>query len=330
MAHNFGEYEKYLSSGIRVEIGIPLAGGGVFRDWATVTDYSEDQLEVQISRDTFPANVRVDEGFILDVSVWVQKDVYTCGGIVTDVSRDKHLKIHIFGIFTLRERRQYFRIDAQFRVKYAISGEFSRDLVKNDWQQRRDLENMTIEGYDAFVAGAQKARFTPVEKLVWKDMPAANTTLSGGGIRLRFAQKMLPESLINLELHLPLVPPRTVHTVAEVVYSLDPAEGANQSLYPTGLKFIYLHERDRDLIFSYASIMQIAHLRKVGENRLQQDLVEVPTISWQVLVARVLWTIFFAILAFYFTKSLIKYKESGNSNEIKQFFEESIKTYRRE
>ena len=71
----YASYREHLRQGMRIEIGIPLFGGGVFRDWAIIVESRADELQAQISRDMLPANVRVDIGFILDVSVWIKKEV---------------------------------------------------------------------------------------------------------------------------------------------------------------------------------------------------------------------------------------------------------------
>ena len=116
----YAAYREHLRQWMRIEIGIPLLGGGVFRDWAIIIESREDELTGQISRDVLPANVRVDVGFILDVSVWIKKEVYTCSGIVVERTSGRVLKIRLFGSFTLRERRQFFRIELNLRLRYAV------------------------------------------------------------------------------------------------------------------------------------------------------------------------------------------------------------------
>ena len=84
MAHKFPEYEPFFHKGLRIEIGIPLADGDVFRDWAIVREFWEDTILVQLSRDFLPANVRVDVGTILDANVWIKEEIYSCTSIVTE------------------------------------------------------------------------------------------------------------------------------------------------------------------------------------------------------------------------------------------------------
>ena len=102
-------FRPYLQPEMRLEMGIPLSGGGVFRDWAVISESVEDKLLVQISRDMLPANVRIDIGFILDVSITIKENVYTCPGIVVEKSGARVMRIQLFGVFNLRERRQFFR-----------------------------------------------------------------------------------------------------------------------------------------------------------------------------------------------------------------------------
>ena len=334
MTDEFSEYSQYLHKGQRIEIGIPLSDGGIFRDWAIVTDYREDTVQVQLSRDYLPSGVRVDVDFILDVSVWVKKDVYTCIGIVTDKKSDRVLRIRVFGKFTLRERRQFFRLEATIRLRYAPSHELSTEEIKADWQQRRELENLKYQGYDPFVAAVHQEHLKPAHELAWSKLFSTKVSIGGGGIRFKLAGKHWPDSLFNLELHLPLSPPRIIHTVAEVIHQMEPLveqEGA-EPIFSTGMRFVYMDERDRDLMFTYISVMQIAYLRERVENRPDNEPTAGVTapLRWRVILSRAAWASFFILLALYFVRAVIRYKKSGGSSEIRQIYQDSIKKYRGE
>lgn len=332
MEDEYSDFREYLSEGARIEIGIPLTGGGVFRDWAVISESSQDQLVAQISRDVLPAEVRFDVGFILDVSIWIRTDVYTCSGIVTEKLGGRVLRIRLFGSFTLKERRQFFRIDVGMRVKYDVVDESNRKEVERDWEVRKEHEQMKFQGYDDFVIAAQMARFKPAKTINWQDILRAQLNIGGGGICLRLPKTVQPDQLLNLELHLPLTPPRVVHTVAQTVHVKPPMvlrDGSSR--YDVGMRFVFLDERDRDLIFKQISAAQIDHLRKVADKREDDDLLSSTTavrLSRRQIVARAAWTLVLVLLAWALVRYFVSYNSSSYVNPIEKTYENSIRKYR--
>lgn len=330
----YAPYREYLRPGMRIEMGIPLSGGGVFRDWAVISESEGDDLLVQISRDVLPANVRIDEGFILDVSIWVKKEVYTCSGIVTERQDGRILKVRLFGAFMLRERRQFFRIVLPLRIRYALLGSPELKDVERDWEQRKNLEQMKFQGYDQIVIAAQQARYRPVIPLEWHDLLRTEVNLGGGGILVRLPEQIHPEKLLALEIQLPGQPPRLVQTVAEVLHVQEPKPGKDGTHYtPAGMRFMFLDERDRDLIFRHISVTQIEHLRKKAERHAPDGLPEEPVlppepITFKKLLPRlVLGGLVLVILAV-LVRYLLHFREEGSPNEIKSTYEKAIRKYR--
>ncbi|UFS71496.1 DUF5634 family protein [Geomonas sp. RF6] len=330
MRDDYAEYASYLHTGLRVEIGIPLAGGGVFRDWAIINDYHEDEVVAQISRDVLPANVRVEVGSILDLSVWVEKDAYTCSCIVTEKESARTFRIRLFGTFNLQERRQFFRLQMDLRARFAAVEEQDRDLVKTDWERRKELEHMKLQGYDRFVIAAHQAQFPPALELDWREIPSPSSNVGGGGIRLRLPRRVRPEELLNLEIHLPVHPPRLIYAVAEVMHIMEPRVVKGKTEYPAGLKFLHLDERDRDLIFQQISVRQIEHLRKLADARSMQEPVTSaePERRGQRMLRSTLLALVVLILSFCLVRFLIRYNETGPQNPIGTTYEKSIKQYR--
>ena len=330
----YAAYREHLRKGMRIEIGIPLLGGGVFRDWAISVEAQGDELLAQISRDVLPANVRVDVGFILDVSIWIKKEVYTCSGIVTERTGGRVLRIRLFGAFTLRERRQFFRIGLNLRLRYAMPGSPGLRDVESDWEQRRDLEHMKFQGYDQVVIAAQQARYRPSVALDWHDILWSEVNLGGGGLLVHLPEPVHTEKLLVLEVHLPFRPPRLIQAVTEVIHVM-PAKPRKDGApyYTAGVRFVFLDERDRDLIFRHISETQIAHLRRMAELReiKESEQANLPEpLRWRQLLPRVLWVLFYLILTVFLVRYLIHYRDSGSPNEIQKTYEKAIREYRHE
>jgi len=332
MQDDYREYREQLGAGMRIEIGIPLSGGGVFRDWAIISESRQDELLAQISRDILPSNVRFDIGFILDVSIWVKRDVYTCSGIVTEKLGGRVLRIRLFGNFTLRERRQFFRIELSMRIKYDIVDDSSLKDVERDWELRKDQEQMKSQGYDDFVIAAHMARYRPAKKIEWRDMRSPHMNLGGGGICLRLPQSVQPDQLLNLEMHLPLTPPRLVQAVAQAVHVMPPkVQKDGSSRYDVGMRFILLDERDRDLIFQQISVAQIALLRRMADKRetvKPEQPREAAPMTRREMCVRVLWVLLFLVLSYSLVRYFIDYRQSPPSNPIQKTYEKAIREHR--
>jgi len=330
----YAGYREQLREGMRVEIGIPLSGGGVFRDWAIINESAEDELLVQISRDVLPANVRVEVGSLLDVSIWRQKDVYTCSGIVTErLGGARVLRIRLFGTFNLRERRQFFRISLNLRVRYALVRDGNRDDVERDWVRRKDVEHMKFQGYDEIVIAAQKARHAPAIQLDWQELLWVEVNLGGGGIRVGVPEPVHTEQLVNLEIHLPLTPPRQIQAVAQIVHvKLPKGQIGVGAVYKAGMQFLFLDERDCDLVFRQISVTQIDHLRTIADKRIEMAEPKPSEgsepVRWRQVVSRVLWALLFLIAATYLVNYFMHYRETAPPNEIQQTYEKAIKQYR--
>jgi len=331
MQDEFAEYREYLREGMRIEIGIPLSGGGVFREWAIVHASYLDEVLAEISRDILPDKVRVDVGSILDISVWIKKDVYSCSSIVIEKISVRLLKVRLFGSFTLRERRQFFRLDLPLRARYAVVEDQATEDVKRDWEHRLELEHMKFQGYDQVVIAAHGGWYQPSAPIQWQELTLDETSLGGGGLRLRLPVFVPPESLLNLEVLLPITPARVIHAVAEVIYVMAPRTQRGTTFFNTGLQFLYLDERDRDLIFQHISVRQIEYLKKHAETHASLELEKESApepLSWRRVMKRVLLFLLFLIAATYTIRYFILYQASAPSNEIQKTYERAIKQYR--
>lgn len=330
----YAAYREFLAEGSRIEIGIPLSGGGVFRDWAIIKDSDGDELLAQISRDVLPANVRLAAGSIVDVTIRAGDEAYTCSGIITDKDDARTMRIRLFGLFTLQERRQFFRIELGLRLKYAFIGnEASRTAVERDWVQRRDLELMKYQGYDEFVIAARKAHFVPAIKLEWRDLFDPEINLSGGGMSFTLPDRVQPDELLALEIFLPLVPPRQIHCVAQALHVRKRNMPNGEACYRAGFHFVFLDERDRDLLFSHISSSQLAVLRALADRRelpAEESALTAKPALWQRVLLYSLVAILLLILSFYLVRYLIDYSKHGSPNQIQQTYEKSIKQYRHE
>ncbi|WP_243370009.1 PilZ-like domain-containing protein [Geotalea sp. SG265] len=337
MSKNFPEYLPFFSKGLRIEIGIPQPSGDIFRDWAIIREFHEDTILVQLSRDYLPADVKVEINSILDASIRIDQQIYTCTCIVTERQGERNLRIRLFGLLTLKERRQFFRLECTFNFRYTDPDQRLREEVAAEWQTWRELELMRLQGCDEYCVAARQAEQMAAQPgHIWHESRNFPVVLGGGGMGFKLDTRLKPESLLHMELYLPLSPPRTIRTVAEVAYVLDPVETLETSAvhYRTGFKFVHLEGRDRDDIFHYISQMQLLRLREISENRPFQSPYEKENeqkdMDWERVLLRILYVLVVIAICLWIGRKLMEYRQRGDTNEIKVIYEKSLKKYRKE
>lgn len=331
----YDSYRPYLQDGMRLEVGIPLTGGGVFRDWGIIKETGGEKLDrllVQLSRELLPSNVRIDPGFLLDVSITVKKEVYTCSGIVHEKIEQRTFWVQLFGPFNLRERRQFFRITVEMKLQYAVVGadESWNDLEK-DWTLRKELEHLKFQGLDEFALAAERARYGKPKERNWKMLLRCEVNLSGGGVGMRLPEPVGLDQFISLIIYVPGEPPREIQAVTQVLMAKPPEQRGRKTVYEAGMQFVCLDDKDREIIFQHISRSQIEYLRETAERR---DPVYVPKRELtpaekrRRLIIRVLGFILFLIICYYLTEYLSFYERVHPPNEIGSTYEKALKKYR--
>jgi hypothetical protein len=332
------EYEAYrpcLQDGMRVEVGIPLTGGGVFRDWGVIKESGGEKLDrllIQLSRDVLPANVRIDPGFLLDVSVTLKKETYTCSGIVHEKIEQRVFWVQLFGPFNLKERRQFFRINVNMKLQYAlVPQDESWTELERDWTLRKDLEHLKFQGLDEYALAAERARYGRPKERDWKMMLRCEVNLSGGGVGMLLPEPAQLDQFICLIVYVPGDQPREIQAVTQVLMAKPPEQRGRKTVYEVGMQFVGLDDKDREIIFQHISRSQIEYLRETAERR---DPVYVekreltPAEKRRRLIIRVLGLILFLLLAYWLTEYLSFYEKVHPPNEIGTTYEKAIKQYR--
>jgi hypothetical protein len=340
LTEDFSEYAGYFHHGLRVEIGIRMPNRDIFREWAIVQEYRADLIEVELSRDHLPESVKFELGSIVDVGVWIDEQVYTCNAIVIDKMSPISFLLRLLSTVTLKERREFFRLGVSIRLRYVKPAGMTGAEIKTEWQKRTELEHLKFqEGVSSYLQSpyivSKWAHLKPSgPNLAWIESVAASATISGGGIRFLLPQKLAVDDKLNLELHLPLFPSRVVHAVAEVVHVMEPVRRHNvpEPLYPTGLRFIHLEERDRDLIIRFISAEQLAQLRKLSASLRYREggrpVVKPPLTALQRRMRWVLAGLLLLGSLWLGYRYYQAYQERAEKNEIEETYGSELGKYR--
>ncbi len=327
---NQESFGPYLLPEMRLGIGLPLSGGGLFKDTAVITKAGNAALLIGLAGGEPPEGVCSEVGSILSASVTVDDKLYNCGAIVTEKHEAGALKIQLFGLFSPGGATEVLRLNGEMKVRYAAPKEMDAKEIENEWDRRRHLEHIQFQALSDLALAAERARVRPPRELDWHDLKRGSVSLGVYGIGIRMTERMQPGQLLFLDLHLPMNVPRQVWAVAEVLAVKAPEQVGRRSYHECWMQFVHLHERDRELILQHISVAQRGQLREnaVQDEADEHDPIDLPaTKKRRGVVLPVLSALLLAalvlILINIFTRS-----GPSQSGEIQRTYEKAIRQYR--
>ncbi|MDA8429230.1 MAG: DUF5634 family protein [Geobacteraceae bacterium] len=346
------QYAGSFSTGMKVGVGIPLPNAEIFNDWAIIHEIDEDLVSLQLSRDQLPVRVTLHVGQILELRGGKEGNAYSCRAIIVSEGYAKELLLRLIGEIVSDELREFYRIDAFLPIKYYISQEQHPELLKKQWELRREQrfahnlarrqrrwDSELIDGEaelphekrqeDAASDGDQ-------EDKTWDTIIPLAANISGGGLRIMTHQDFDYGEYVLLEILVP-APRRIVDAVVRVVFAnRNYAAGDDHEYFNTGLQFVYIDERDRDSILNHISTVQLKRIRQLREKYLFRSPLDVdeeearlslPGITWQELAKTALiWAVMIAIVLV-LIKYFKNYAIEHPPNEIGEVFDKAIKKY---
>lgn len=302
---DFDQYLEHFPVGLKVNVGIPVPGGDTFHDWAIIHTIDEDLVSLQLSRDTFPAGVKLKVGTILDIRAGNEIEGYSCRSIIVAEGYQREVLLRLIGEIVSSELREFYRIDAFLPIKYFISTEQSEVRLKVAWKEKREARLAAVQERKQQskkpwerLRQAPETEELPSEEFgeeglwddtgegldlpdqavddtrdhSWDDVIPLAANISGGGIRMLLHHKFENDTLVPIEIYLPCEPePQIIDAVCIVAFANENYAATRQfsrTSYNTGLKFKFIEERDRDAIVSYISNVQLKRIRLMREQYL--------------------------------------------------------------
>jgi c-di-GMP-binding flagellar brake protein YcgR len=344
------QYSSNFAIGMKVGVGIPLTNAEIFTDWAIIHEIEEDLVTLQLSRDQLPTRVTLHVGQILELQAGKEGNHYSCRAIIVSEGYAKRLQLRLIGEIVSDELREFYRIDAFLPIKYYISHEQNPELLRKQWDHRRETrfaleiarkqrrwDSEFIEG-DGELPREKRQEEDAEDELdvSWNTIIPLAANISGGGLRMTTHQDFEFGEFVLLEILVP-EPRRIVDAVVRVVFSNhNHAAGDDHEYFNVGLQFVFIDERDRDSIVNHISNVQLKRNRQLREKyRFRSELEEdeevseqdVAGINWaglwtKVVAWGVLAAIFFILIS-YFRNYAVEHPK----NEIGEMFENALKKY---
>lgn len=241
------EFAVYLRPQHQVRIGFHLPDGTVVDLNAIVISIEGDLLHLETFGSSVDLLAQVPSGssvILLSSENWA---FFRCHGLLDAiVGRDFTVKLQ--GTPEIQQRREHFRMDVFIPLFYSIPDDQQLTTVEGIWKARRMMSEF-----------ADPPKFMPFQGsykiLGWNDGPdiePCRVNLSGGGLRIKTPKPLLPGTLLDINIFMPLSSIRVIDAAASVIRSTEiRLTFDNRPAYTTAMKFVFLAERDRESIISY-------------------------------------------------------------------------------
>lgn len=326
MSQELKQYSGYFKEGVRVRVGVPLDGGGAFREWGVVAWLDGDLLQLDLSRDCLPEHARLEVGRTLELGLSGQEGNLVCRGVLVADDEAKHrLQLRLVEEVSPYEPREYFRQDVYLPLIYRLPFTQIPQDVKLRWEEsRREMEfaaQSPEPGEPEELEDSRREIRARLEKRKGAAPVAAN--ISGGGVRLNIDEQLKMGQLVELGIYLPH-PARMIELVGEVV-EVTPLP--DQVRYSTALRYRFIDEADRDRLIGYISVQQLLQLSQHGPRGAAPPQSSGP--AWRRQMGVVLCIVLIAAAGWFLARSIVVAKERGVKWEVQRVFDEGFMEFLR-
>lgn len=314
MTEDIQKYADCFSTGMRVDIEIPLPEGKVFRDDAKIVFFYQDLLELQLSRNVLPEAAVLETGTDFYVRTGKNGRGYRCRAILLRCESLSRMLMRLTGEVLSFNQREYFRIDVFIPLFYCLHSDNERDGERPKNLFTGDLEYEKPAGI-----------YSTPEKL----LPVV-ANLSGAGVRINIPDRFEIDELLDLTLYLPSSDGRTMTLAGQVVHVMQLGRpGDTHPLYSTALRFVSVDDSERETLLKFIQKVQLEQLRRLRELSLQysgraEKRGEETIVSLK-RVPRLLVTVSVMLVLAWLILALTNYYKNREKGEIEKTFEDQIR-----
>jgi len=261
------DFESYFHVNASVLLGINLPSNEFCEASATISAIAGDILHLKMVPDTIPALLPAEAGAHMIVKT---SDAWCicrseCELVTPPV--EMNIQVRLKGPLNIQQRREYFREDVLLPVLWSIPADQQLAVVRSEWeggrlQARSDMQPVMVPCRQGFKVIHWRKRLS---------IKPIRINLSGSGVSIPTEQSLVPGTLVNLHLFLPLNPPRVIMAVGVVIRSFEVHKSNGKSFQMTALHFEFLEERDRETIISYLFMEQRSLLRQKADERADEE-----------------------------------------------------------
>lgn len=257
-------YADYFKQGQAVKVGLHLMGNLLFEDNGVVMAMEDNRMKLELWGSDLADRGGAQAGTDATVITEHGYSIYRCSASLATETSGRIVNLLLLGGIRERQLREYFRFDLFLPLCHSIPENQGLSSLKDQWQENR-ARYLEIPPP---IIGWHGDGYRIVKWNGRENLQPERVNLSGGGIRFRTPGFVAPGTLMHLNLFLPLLQPRVISVVAEVVrcheMMLFWTRGNSHS---TALRFLFIEERDRDTIISHIFMEQRRSLQGQASSR---------------------------------------------------------------
>lgn len=265
MAPAASEYSQYFKEDTQVKVGIKLADGRLLDVSGLVRFIEKDRLTLEMIGDDVSGQMEATEGSAVFITFWTGWSLCRCNAVLSQKIYGRRIFLRLTGQVIEKQTRDYFRLDVSMPISCSLPETQHIAEVHETWLN--DLSVLKERPAPVMAPGRDGFKVVRWDGLV--EILPQQVNLSGGGIRFRSGEFIKPESLVMLDLFLPLVPSRVVHVVAETLRCNEIVLGREKGQsFITAARFHFISEKDRESIISFIFSEQRRILNSYAGKRL--------------------------------------------------------------
>jgi hypothetical protein len=246
-----GTYNQIFSRGQQAAVNLLLPDDIVRLEPAMVHTVVNETLWILLSPSLIPGEIDPEPGMPLEVRVGSFGKGFRCQATIASYSTSGIMELNLTGAVSNDELRDYYRLDTYIPVTFQ-----AHPVSPPPPPPKVDLAIDPVKRVEARIWWNQERE----QRFQWDvdESRSAIVNISGGGIKAKTDEPMAEGDILHVTFQVPHPELRKVSALAKVAY-LQPSP-SDDTTY-AGMKFITLHERDRDSIIRYVFNQETRRVR---------------------------------------------------------------------
>lgn len=256
-------YAEYFRPGKPVKVGIHLADNVLFEDHAVIRAMDENSMKLELWGPGLEEKAEAKPGADVTVISDAGHSIYRCSASLENWTSGRFINLILTGGIREKQLREYFRFDVLLPLLYSIPENQALTSVKMEWQ----MNNACYPELPPPAMGWHAdGGFRVIEWNGLENLLPERVNLSGGGLRFRMPEFAEPGTFIHVDLFLPLLHPRVISVVAEVLRCNEMMLFWTKGNFcSTAMRFHCIEEKDRETIISHIFMEQRRSLQSMTE-----------------------------------------------------------------
>jgi len=257
-------YAKYFKEEAQAKIGIKLADNKYLDVTGLVRFIEGDRLTLELVGAEHSEDMAAEVGSDVFINFWTGWSQCRCSAVLLQKIYGRRVFLQLTGEVTEKQTREFFRLEVSIPLCYTIPERQLLSAVHDEWTATREI----MKERSAPLLVACPGGFKVVKWNGPGEIAPRPVNLSAGGLRFKTPEYIQPQTLVNLNLFLPLVPPRVIHVVAETLRCNEIVLGREKgSNYISAFRFHFINDKDRETIIAFIFAEQRRILNTLADKR---------------------------------------------------------------